>query len=87
MQSIVSIYLALAVILYANFVVAVGYRLPSRSLTMKMIIVPRGAPVTFDFTVIAGAKGAEWGTVVESFPATAGKVMMTCVASVSNTAQ
>ncbi len=55
--------------------------LVSRFLTMKTIIVPRGVPVTFDFTAVAGSKGMEWGTVVETFPATMGKVMMTCIAS------
>lgn len=55
--------------------------LVSRFLTMKTIIVPRGVPVTFDFTAVAGPKGMEWGTVVETFPVTMGKVMMTCIAS------
>ena len=46
---------------------------------MKAMIVPRGIPIKFDFTVVAGAKGADWGELLESFAPSDGYIMMTSV--------
>ena len=56
-----------------------SYPCSSSSLSMKLLQVPRGAPITFDFKVVAGAKGDEWGEVTETFVPTPGYVMYTCV--------
>lgn len=39
----------------------------------------KGTPVNFDFKIVAGAKGDEWGEVTETFIATPGYVLFTGV--------
>lgn len=41
--------------------------------------IPRGTPVNFDFKIVAGAGGDEWGEVTETFIPTPGYVLFTGV--------
>ena len=50
-------------------------------LKMAATQIPRGQAVTFDFKVVAGGKGAEWGEVVEVFPQRPGTLLFTSVVS------
>ena len=59
---------------------ALSRRTGSR-LSMAAMPIPRGQAVTFDFKVVAGGRGAEWGEVVEVFPQRPGTLLFTGVVS------
>ena len=42
--------------------------------------VPSGVPITFDFEVVAGVRGIDWGVVNEAFEATPGFQLYSTVA-------
>ena len=48
-------------------------------LPFRLQPIPRGTPVNFDFKIVAGVKGDEWGEVTETFIPTPGYVLFTGV--------